>query len=80
MGSDNCCAIEGDRPDFPWKPALGVDIGSTYLRCAVYDKDGMVTVLSNGMGSKVTPAQISWTDDKYQIGDGALKQASKNPK
>ena len=57
---------------------LGVDLGCTTGSCAVC-KQGVVDVVPNEQGSRVTPAVVAFTDVETLLGEAARGQQARNP-
>ncbi|GAB5363219.1 hypothetical protein AAMO2058_000864900 [Amorphochlora amoebiformis] len=58
---------------------VGIDLGTTYSCVGVW-RNGGVEILPNDEGSLTTPSWVAFTDEGRIVGDGAKRQAAKNPK
>lgn len=59
-------------------PAIGIDLGTTYSRVAVF-QHGKVEIIANDQGNLSTPSYVAFTDAGHLVGDDAKNQAAMNP-
>lgn len=59
--------------------ALGIDLGTTKSCVAVFRK-GMVEIIPNEQGNRITPSCAAFSDSLgFLVGEAAMSQLSKNP-
>ncbi|KAJ2741493.1 hypothetical protein GGI20_005151 [Coemansia sp. BCRC 34301] len=58
--------------------AIGIDLGTTYSRVAVWHDD-RVEVITNSHGSRATPSCVAFASTRRLVGDSALNQIEANP-
>ncbi|KAJ2333251.1 Hsp70 chaperone [Coemansia sp. RSA 2681] len=58
--------------------AIGIDLGTSYSRVAVW-QDSRVEVLPNNHGNRATPSCVAFASSRRLIGDSALRQIEANP-
>ncbi|CAM9905697.1 unnamed protein product, partial [Sphacelaria rigidula] len=63
----------------PFQGALGIDIGTSYLRAGVY-VNGRVEIISNAEGNRATPSFVAFTDTEVLTGEAAQVQFRLNGK
>jgi len=57
---------------------IGIDLGTTYS-CVAVQKKGVVEILTNDQGNRITPSYVGFTKDERLVGDAAKNQAAQNP-
>ena len=60
------------------KPSIGIDLGTTYSCVAVFQR-GLVEVIANGQGSRITPSVVAFTEKGRFVGEGAEVQKNLDP-
>ncbi|KAF5442485.1 hypothetical protein F2P56_035137 [Juglans regia] len=62
------------------RPAIGIDLGTTYSCVAVWQHDRVETIV-NDQGNRTTPSCVAFMTDmqQYFIGDAAKNQIAMNP-
>ena len=60
-------------------PAIGIDLGTTYTRIAVYHNDKL-EIIPNDKGQKASASYISFTSTDELIGEDALNEINNNLK
>lgn len=61
------------------EPAVGIDLGTTFSRVAVFRNDGQVEIFRNDFGSRATPSSVGFTERERHIGDAAINNMELNP-
>ena len=59
-------------------PAIGIDLGTSYT-CVGAFQNGMVEIIPNSYGRRVTPSYVAFSRDERLLGDSAFNQAVFNP-
>lgn len=59
-------------------PVVGIDLGTTYSCVGIY-KNGMVEIIPNELGNRITPSFVAFAEEGRLVGEAAKNQASENP-
>ncbi|KAH7829764.1 putative cytosolic heat shock 70 protein [Monocercomonoides exilis] len=60
------------------KYAVGIDLGTT-KSCVAVMRDGVVDIIANDQGNRITPSYVAFTDSERLLGDAAKSQVAMNP-
>ncbi|CAD8189019.1 unnamed protein product [Paramecium octaurelia] len=59
-------------------PVIGIDLGTTNSCVGIFRR-GIVDIIPNDQGNRITPSVFAFTDEERLVGDAAKNQASLNP-
>jgi L1 cell adhesion molecule like protein len=59
-------------------PAIGIDLGTTYLCVAVWPGDHS-EIIANDLGNRLTPSCVAFARAESLVGEAAVNQAALNP-
>lgn len=60
-------------------PVLGIDLGTRYALCAVFDEARGAVVIPNRWGKRTTPSVTAWTGSGWTAGETAAAGEMKRP-
>ena len=58
--------------------AIGIDLGTSYSRVAVY-RHGKMEVIANDQGNRTTPSYVAFNETGRLLGDAVKEQVALNP-
>jgi len=74
-----------DEPEVPeddrknYGTVIGIDLGTTYS-CVGATVNGIVEIIPNDQGNRITPSVVAFTETERLVGDPAKNQIANNPK
>jgi endoplasmic reticulum chaperone BiP len=74
-----------EEPDVPederkqFGTVIGIDLGTTYS-CVGATVNGIVEIIPNDQGNRITPSVVAFTETERLVGDPAKNQIANNPK
>ncbi|GMS83704.1 hypothetical protein PENTCL1PPCAC_5879 [Pristionchus entomophagus] len=60
--------------------AIGIDLGTTFTCVAYMETGGVVEVVDNDHGNKITPSVVHFGAEVTKVGEGAVAMRGKDPK
>lgn len=60
-------------------PVIGIDFGLNHTIVAGF-VDGLVEVIPNDVGNRMTPSVVTFTETEILVGEAAEHQAARNPR